>query len=69
MYGAHDGWPVSPLPDTPAFREMWGDVRPGVPRGGLEPAIKAGIKARVQARISTGFLGQRITPHAKCYET
>ena len=35
-----------PLPDTPAFREMWGDVRPGVPRGGLEPAIKAGIKSK-----------------------
>lgn len=35
-----------PLPDTPEFNEMWGDVRPGVPRGGLEPAIKAGIKAK-----------------------
>ena len=35
-----------PLPDTPEFNEMWGDVRPGVPRGGLEPAVKAGIKAK-----------------------
>merc|ERR1719453_2176048 len=35
-----------PLPDPPEFNEMWGDVRPGVPRGGLEPAIKAGIKAK-----------------------
>jgi len=35
-----------PLPDTPEFNEMWGDVAPGVPRGGLEPAIKAGIKAK-----------------------
>lgn len=35
-----------PLPDTPAFNEMWGDVRAGLPRGGLEPAIKAGIKAK-----------------------
>jgi len=35
-----------PLPDTPAFNEMWGAVAPGVPRGGLDPAIKAGIKAK-----------------------
>ncbi|KAL1511367.1 hypothetical protein AB1Y20_006169 [Prymnesium parvum] len=31
------------LPDTPEFRVMWGDVAPGVPRGGLDPAISAGI--------------------------
>jgi len=35
-----------PLPDTPEYNEMWGAVAPGVPRGGLEPAIKAGIKAK-----------------------
>jgi hypothetical protein len=35
-----------PLPDTPEFHEMWGDVAPGVPRGGLEPALKAGIKSK-----------------------
>mmetsp|Transcript_3937 Transcript_3937/g.13014 ORF Transcript_3937/g.13014 Transcript_3937/m.13014 type:complete len:258 (+) Transcript_3937:3-776(+) len=34
------------LPDTPEFREMWGSVQPGVPRGGLEPALKAGIKEK-----------------------
>jgi len=34
------------LPDTPQFREMWGSVEPGAPRGGLEPALKAGIKAK-----------------------
>ena len=34
------------LPDTPAFNEMWGTVEAGQPRGGLEPALKAGIKAK-----------------------
>mmetsp|Transcript_50731 Transcript_50731/g.165777 ORF Transcript_50731/g.165777 Transcript_50731/m.165777 type:complete len:418 (-) Transcript_50731:579-1832(-) len=34
------------LPDTPQFREMWGSVEPGAPRGGLEPALKTGIKAK-----------------------
>jgi hypothetical protein len=31
------------LPDEPVFRALWGDVRPGAVRGGLEPAVKAGL--------------------------
>ncbi|CAK0899288.1 unnamed protein product [Prorocentrum cordatum] len=31
------------LPDTPEFRALWGDVRPGAVRGGLEPAVRAGL--------------------------
>jgi len=46
-----------PLPDTKEFNEMWGDVRPGVPRGGLEPAIKAGIKAKPQELIDAYATG------------
>lgn len=34
------------LPDTPEFRTLWGDVRGGVPRGGLEPAMAAGLTAK-----------------------
>jgi len=34
------------LPDTPEFHEMWGAVESGAPRGGLEPALRAGIKAK-----------------------
>lgn len=57
-----------PLPDTAAFREMWGDVRSGVPRGGLEPALKAGIKAKPPELIEAYTSGKadycaRATPH------
>jgi hypothetical protein len=31
------------LPDTPEFRALWGDVRAGAVRGGLEPAVNAGL--------------------------
>lgn len=31
------------LPDTPEFRLLWGDTSAGAPRGGLEPAVRAGI--------------------------
>jgi len=34
------------LPDTPEYKEMWGAIEGGVPRGGLEPAVRAGIKAK-----------------------
>lgn len=47
-----------PLPDTPAFNEMWGDVRPGMPRGGLEPALKAGIKAKPAELIEAYATGK-----------
>jgi len=44
------------LPDTPEFNEMWGTVRGGEPRGGLEPAVRAGIKEKppelVEAYVS-----------------
>mmetsp|Transcript_19959 Transcript_19959/g.50509 ORF Transcript_19959/g.50509 Transcript_19959/m.50509 type:complete len:117 (+) Transcript_19959:618-968(+) len=44
------------LPNTAAFKEMWGAVEGGVPRGGLEPAMRAGIKEKppelVEAYVS-----------------
>ena len=44
------------LPDTPEFNEMWGSVEPGVPRGGLEPALAQGLKEKppelVEAYVS-----------------
>ena len=47
-----------PLPDTPTFNEMWGDVRAGMPRGGLEPAVKAGIKAKPPELIEAYATGK-----------
>lgn len=44
------------LPNTAEFKEMWGAVEGGVPRGGLEPAMRAGIKEKppelVEAYVS-----------------
>jgi len=31
------------IPDTPLFRRLWGNVDAGVPRGGLEPAMRSGL--------------------------
>lgn len=46
------------LPDTPEFKEMWGSVMPGVPRGGLEPALKAGIKEKPRELIEAYASGK-----------
>ena len=40
-----------PQPDTPEFREMWGSTAPGVARGGLEPALAAGIKSKPEELV------------------
>mmetsp|Transcript_7661 Transcript_7661/g.23914 ORF Transcript_7661/g.23914 Transcript_7661/m.23914 type:complete len:241 (+) Transcript_7661:874-1596(+) len=46
------------LPDTPEFNEMWGSVLPGVPRGGLEPALKAGIREKPKELVEAYTSGK-----------
>lgn len=36
------------LPDTPEMREVWGSIEAGSERGGLEPAVRAGLSSKPQ---------------------
>lgn len=39
------------IPDTPLFRHLWGNVEVGVPRGGLEPALKSGLTEKPEELV------------------
>jgi hypothetical protein len=45
------------LPDTPRYRLVWGSTASGVPRGGLEPALKSGLtpkRAELTEAVNAG---------------
>lgn len=45
-------------PHGEAYKTMWGDTKSGAARGGLEPAIKAGLKTKPKELIEAYATGK-----------
>lgn len=39
------------IPDTPLFRRLWGSIEAGLPRGGLDPAMRSGLTEKPQELV------------------